>query len=114
MVYMSDEEIKHNEFLVLRNNICKSMKDINKVIEEEFNNKNILINKKKDEDNGYKKKNIINKKDDKKVDNKKKPDDKYNYSLSSRKIKSIFKKKIIRLLNIIKISNTRYMLKYFL
>ncbi len=111
MVYMSDEEIKHNEFIVLRNNICKSMKDINKVIEEEFNNKNILINNKKWEDNGYKKKNIINKKDDKKIDNKKKPDDKYNYNLSSRKIKNIFKKKIIRLLNIIKINNIKYMLK---
>lgn len=112
MVYMSDEEIKHNEFIVLRNNICKSMKDINKVIEEEFNNKNILINNKKGENNGYK--NIINKKNDKKVDNKKnknKPDDKYNYNLSSRKIKNIFKKKIIRLLNIIKISNIKYMLK---
>lgn len=110
---MSDEEIKHYEFIILRNNICKSMKDINKVIDEEYNNKNISINNKKDEDIDYKKKNIINKKDDKKVDNKnkKKSDKKYNYNFSSIKIINIFKKKIVRLLNLIKISNIKYMIK---
>jgi hypothetical protein len=63
MVYLTEEEIKHNEFMILRNSLCKSTKDINKIIEEEFSKKNISINKKKDQ----------------KVDNKKKPDKKYMY-----------------------------------
>ncbi len=60
---MTEEEIKQNEWMIMRNNICKSTKDINKIIEEEFSKKNISINKKKD----------------KKVDNKKKSDEKYMY-----------------------------------
>jgi len=77
MVYMSDEEIKHTEFMILRNNICKSRIDINKIIEDEYNNKNILINKEKDKANGY-----IKKKDSsKKEPSKRVPDDKYNYNL---------------------------------
>jgi hypothetical protein len=63
MVYMTEEEIKQNEWMILRNSICKSTKDINKIIEEEFSKKNISTNKKKDQ----------------KVDNKKKPDEKYMY-----------------------------------
>ena len=60
---MTEEEIKQNEWMIMRNNICKSTKNINKIIEEEFRKKNISINKKKD----------------KKVDNKKKSDEKYMY-----------------------------------
>jgi hypothetical protein len=36
MVYMTDEEIKHNKFMILRNSICRGPKDINKIIEEEY------------------------------------------------------------------------------
>ncbi len=69
MVYMTEEEIKQNEWMIMRNNICKSTKDINKIIEEEFSKKNISINKKKD----------------KKVDNKKKSDEKYMYQNERQK-----------------------------
>jgi len=67
--------------MILRDKICKSRKDINKILEEEYNNKNILINKKKDKANGY-----IKKKDQtsgchKKDPSKRAPDDKYNYNL---------------------------------
>ena len=68
MVYMTEEEIKHTEWMILRNSICKSTKDINKIIEEEFSKKNILLNIKKD--NGYIKKD---------VKAKKKPGEKYMY-----------------------------------
>ena len=81
MVYMTEEEIKHDEFMILRNSICKSMKDINEVIEEEFKKKNILLlNKKKD--NGYiKKDQKVDEKAKKKPDEKakRKPDEKYMY-----------------------------------
>jgi hypothetical protein len=63
MVYISDEEMKNNEFIILRNNICRSSKDINKVLELEFSRDK--INKKKDE------------KVDKKIP--KVPGNKYNY-----------------------------------
>lgn len=77
MVYISDEEMKNNEFIILRNNICRSSKDINKVLELEFSRDK--INKKKDIDNTYKK--IYNIKKDEKVDKKihKVPGNKYNY-----------------------------------
>ena len=71
MVYISDEEMKNNEFIILRNNICRSTKDINKVLELEFSRDKI--------DNTYKK--IYKIKKDEKVDKKihKVPGNKYNY-----------------------------------
>ncbi len=69
-MYVSDEEMKNNEFIILRNNICRSMRDVNKVLELEISIDK--INKKKD---------IYNIKKDEKVDKKihKVPGNKYNY-----------------------------------
>ena len=71
MVYMTEEEIKQNEWMIMRNSLCKSTKDINKIIEEEFSKKNILLNIKKDQ------------KPDEKAP--KKPDEKYMYQNERQK-----------------------------
>ena len=46
---MTEEEIKHNKWMILRNNICKSTKDINKIIEEFLKDTDEKAKKKPDE-----------------------------------------------------------------
>lgn len=48
MVYISKKEMKNNEFIILRESICRGTKDINKLLEKEFSSDKKIINKKKD------------------------------------------------------------------
>ncbi len=75
MVYMTEEEIKQNEWMIMRNNICKSTKDINKIIEEFLKDTDDKAQKKPDDK--------AKKKSDEKA--KKKPDEKYMYQNERQK-----------------------------
>jgi hypothetical protein len=87
--FLTESELKHAEFMILNNNICKTVKDINFVLQEGLKNKNnnnkikeSLI-KHNNKNNNYKednKKEDNKKKDNKKEDNKKNSNI-YNYNL---------------------------------
>jgi hypothetical protein len=97
--FKDKEEYKHVEYMILKSNICKTMKDINDVLKEDLKNKNITEQNKNKNKNNYLKEN--NKKEDTNKSNKNKQNFKnYTYNLLLRillfntlKIKNIFKVK---------------------
>ena len=97
--FKDKEEYKHVEYMILKSNICKTMKDINDVLKEDLKNKNITEQNKNKNKNNYLKEN--NKKEDNKSNKNKQNFKNYTYNLLLRillfntplKIKNIFKVK---------------------
>jgi hypothetical protein len=81
---MTDKDIKEIEYLIIENNICRTMKDINKVLEDKLKDDNKLINTYKEKDN---KKGDNKKVDNKKVDNKYENNKYYKYNKDNKNTK---------------------------
>ena len=102
--FITESEYKQAEYMIINNNICKTMKNINDVLQANLKNDDKVIEsfKKIHRNNNYYKEKEDNKKEDKKKYNNN--NNKYTYNLllllfNKLKIKNIFSKKIIRIVN---------------
>ncbi len=89
--FLKESEVKCVEYMIIKNNICTTMEDINNALGKDFKNNNKMIDYYKNKQKEDKKKEDNKKDNIKKEDNKKK-DNKYKYNLLSLLL--LLKKKI--------------------